>query len=101
MKKIDVQDKSQIKQLLYSNCVLAIKNDQCRSFGGFQLWWYDKRRDVCNCCESYWSDLRKRLAQYSLNQAARILWRKRACLFVRGKRLAEDRKLETVRHFYN
>lgn len=101
MKKIDVQDKSQIKQLLYSNSVLAIKDNQCRSFGGFQLWWYDKRLDVCNCYESCWSDLRKRLARYSLNQAAKILWRKRACLFMRGKSLAEDKKLEAVTQFYN
>ena len=46
MKKIDVEDKTQIKQLLYTGNVFGLRNDQFRSFGGFQLWWYDKQFDV-------------------------------------------------------
>lgn len=53
MKKIDVEGKFQIKQLVYSDCVLGTKGNQYSSFGGFQLWWYDKQRDICNCCQSH------------------------------------------------
>jgi hypothetical protein len=54
MKKISVEDRTQIKQLLYNGVVFGIKDDRYRSFGGFQLWWYDKQLDVCNRCESSW-----------------------------------------------
>ena len=93
MKKIDVEDKFQIKQSLYSDCVLGIRGNQYSSFGGFQLWWYDKQRDICNCCQSHWASIRKRIERHSLDRAAKILWRKRNSLFLRGKRLFEDKKL--------
>ncbi len=99
MKKIEIQNKAQIKQLLYTGNVLGIKNDQYRSFGGFQLWWYDKHLDICDCCESYWSDVRKRVHHYSLNRATRILWHNRHCLFLRNKHLPEDKKLAAIGHF--
>ena len=99
MRKIGIQNKAQIKQLLYTGNVLGIKNDQYRSFGGFQLWWYDKHLDICDCCESYWSDVRKRVHHYSLNRATRILWHNRHCLFLRNKHLPEDKKLTTIVHF--
>ena len=98
MRKIDVADKAQIKQLLYSKCILGIKDDKYLSFDGFQLWWYDKQRDVCNCCDSNWSDPRKKVRQYSLDKAAKILWQNRNSLFLRTKNLFEDRKLMTLGH---
>jgi hypothetical protein len=101
MKKISVEDKTQIKQLLYYGNVFGIKDDRYRSFGGFQLWWYDRQLDVCNCCESYWSDVRKRIQRCSLNKAAKILWHNRQSLFLRSKNLPEDRKLITIGNFEN
>jgi len=101
MKKIDVEDKFQIKQLLYSDCVLGVKNHRYRSFGGFALWWYDKQRDICSCCESGWSDLGRKVVHHSLDKAAKILWRYRRYLFLRGKRLSQGRKPINIGHFYN
>jgi len=98
MKKIKVEGKAQIKQLLYSEFVLGIKGEQYRAFGGFQLWWYDKQRGVCDCCESHWSDPRKKLIHYSLDKAAKILWRHRDCLYIRTKHLSEDKILEILEH---
>jgi hypothetical protein len=96
MRKINVEDKDQIKQLLYAGGVFGIKGDQYRSFGGFQLWWYDKQLDICSCCESYWSDGRKKVRHCSLNRAAKILWHKRDSLFLRSKHLPDDKKLVTI-----
>jgi len=93
MKRIGVEDKSQIKQLLYTQCVLGVKDDQYHSFNGFQLWWYDKQRDVCNCCQSNWTNVRKKVERHSLDKAAKILWHRRNSLFIRNKNLFEDRKL--------
>jgi hypothetical protein len=98
MKKIQVRDKTHIKQLLYAEWVLGIKDDRFRSFGGFQLWWFDKQRGVCDCCESRWSDPRKKLTHYSLDKAAKILWHNHHRLFVRTKHLSEDRKLQILEH---
>ena len=93
MKKISVEDKSRIKQLLYYGYVLGIKGDRYRAFGGFQLWWYDKQFDICNYCESRWSDGRKRIRRCSLDRAANILWHNRRSLYVRHKHLTEDKRL--------
>ncbi len=101
MKKINVEDKTQIKQLLYSGSVFGIKDDRYRSFGGFQLWWYDKQLDVCTCCESHWSDVRKRIQHCSLNRAAKILWYNRNSLFLRSKNLPEDKTLAAIGHSAN
>jgi len=101
MKKISVNDKTQIKQLLYMGSVFAIRDDQYRSFGGCQLWWYDKPFDVCRSCQSYWSDARKQVRNCSLDRAARILWHNRVALFVRHKQLHEDRRLAIVGHSEN
>jgi len=98
MKRIGVADKSQIKQLLYTECVLGVKDDQYHSFNGFQLWWYDKQRDVCNCCQSHWTNLRKKVERHSLDKAAKILWHKRNSLFLRKRNLFEDRKLMALAH---
>jgi hypothetical protein len=99
MKKISVEDKTQIKQLLYNGVVFGIKDDRYRSFGGFQLWWYDKQFDVCNRCESFWFDGRKRIRHYSLNRAAKILRHNRRSLYVRSRQLTDDKRLLAVGHF--
>jgi hypothetical protein len=98
MKKIQVKDKSHIRQLLYTECVLGIKDNQYKGFGGFQLWWYDKKRGVCDCCESHWLDHRKKLVHYKLDKAAKILWRHRDSLYVRSKHVSEDSGILTIEH---
>jgi hypothetical protein len=37
MRHIEVDNKFQIKQLLYCECVLGIRDNKYCSFGGFQL----------------------------------------------------------------
>ena len=98
MKRIDVKNREHIKQLLYAGSVLGIKNDEFSSFGGFQLWWYDKQRASCNCCQSHWSDRRKKLVHYSLDKAAKILWHRRRSLYVRRQHAPEDQTLEIIEH---
>lgn len=93
MKRITVDNKGQIKQLLYSEGVLGVRDDGCQAFGGFQLWWYDKQHDVCRCCRSRWADLRRQVQEHSLDQAAAILWHSRDQLFLRHRHLSDDRKL--------
>ena len=95
MKQISVADKTHIKQLLYSNLVLGVKDDKYRSFGGFQLWWYERERDVCFCCYSSWSDGRKKVEHHSLDKAAKMLWHGRKHLYVRSRQLIEDHGLHT------
>ena len=73
MKRINVSDRVQIKQLLYCDGVLAVKDDACPAFDGFELWWYDKKHDICQCCRSRWSDLRKHVEKYTLDHAASIV----------------------------
>ncbi|UCG49265.1 MAG: hypothetical protein JSU94_05670 [Phycisphaerales bacterium] len=96
MKKLDIQDKAGIRQLLYCGCVLGVKDDRYRSFGGFQLWWYEKEYDACYCCESHWSNVKTIVKRYSLDKAAKILWRSRYSLFVRRKNLARDKRLASL-----
>jgi hypothetical protein len=98
MKPIEVRDKAHIKQLLYGEHVLGVKGDEYRSFGGFQLWWYDKHRGVCDCCASGWSDARKRVTHYSLEKAAKILWHYRRVLYMRTKHADEDRGIQMMEH---
>ena len=98
MKQISVADKTHIKQLLYSNLVLGVKHDRYRSFGGFQLWWYERDRDTCLCCYSSWSDGRKRVEHYSLDKAAKTLWHARKHLYVRSRQLVEDNGLHAYEH---
>lgn len=101
MKRVAVNNRYDIKQLLYCDRVLGVKDDTYRSFGGFQLWWYDRQHDTCHCCESRWSDLRKRVEHWSLEKAARILWHKRNALFLRSKPFSEDHKLGKVAQLCN
>ena len=61
MRQIAVDDKLQIKELLYNDCVLGIRDDSCCAFGGFELWWYDKVHDVCLCCRSRWLKQKSRI----------------------------------------
>jgi hypothetical protein len=101
MKQISVNDRWQIKQLLYSENVLGVKDENCQAFGGFQLWWYDKRHNTCHCCRSHWVDLRRQISECSLDEAADALWRHRDALFVRSRQLSQDRKLLLVTQLCN
>jgi len=96
MRQITVNDKQQIKELLYSDCVLGIRDSSCYAFGGFELWWYDKEHGVCRCCRSRWADLRRSVEAHSLDRAAGLLWHNRATLFLRRKVLPEDRTLQIL-----
>ena len=96
MKKIDVSDKTHIKQLLYTGLALGVKNDSFSSFGGFQLWWYEKNCDICYSCHSSWTDGRKMVAHQSLDKAAKVLWHHRKSLFLRNRQIIEDQKLHTL-----
>ena len=98
MKKIQVRDKEHIKRILYDECVLGVKSEQYKGFGGFQLWWFDKGRGVCDCCESRWSDPRKKVLHYKLDKAAKILWRHRQTLYMRIKHVSEDSGIMTLEH---
>jgi len=98
MKPIEVRDKAQIKQLLYAEHVLGVKGDQYRSFGGFQLWWYDRHLGLCDCCQSCWSDSSKRVTHYSLDKAAKILWRHRDALYMRTRHADADRGIQLMEH---
>ncbi len=98
MKRISVEDRNQIKQLLYSGNVIGLRGDQFRSFDGFRLWWYDKQFDVCNRCESHWTDTRTKVRRCSLNRAAAILWHNRRSLFLRHRNLQDDQRLMAVRY---
>ena len=101
MRKISVEDKTQIKQLLYTGNVFGLRGDQFRAFGGFQLWWYEKQLDACNRSESHWVDVRRKVQRCSLIRAASILWHNRQSLFLRHKHLQEDQRLMAVGHFTN
>ncbi len=101
MKRITVSDKRQIKQLLYCEGVLGVKDDACPAFDGFELWWYDRQHDVCRCCRSRWSDLRRQVEGHSLDDAAAILWQSRNALFLRDRHLSEDHKLLHLNHLCN
>ena len=98
MRRIQARDKEHIRKLLYDECVLGIKGDQYKGFGGFQLWWYDNERGVCDCCESRWSDPRKRIAHYKMDRAVKILWRHRDSLFMRIKHVSEDSGILNLEH---
>ncbi len=101
MRQIEVENKFEIKHLLYCDCVLGIRDNRYCSFGGFQLWWYDKQRDICRCCHSRWSSIRKRIERYSLDKTAKILWRKRNSLFLRHRCLSQAKKLLALGHLCN
>jgi hypothetical protein len=76
--KIEVDNKMQIKQVLYADGVLGIKGEEYRAFGGFQVWWYDKKLGICHCAESHWTDTRKQTKTYRFEKAVKILWHKAA-----------------------
>ena len=98
MKPIEVKDRTHIKQLLYAEHVFAIKGDQFRGFGGFQLWWYDRHRGWCDSCDSHWSDPRKHVTHHSLDEAAKTLWHHRKSLYVRTKHVDEDPCIQALEH---
>ena len=101
MQRVTISDKRDIKQLLYGDCVLGVQDGTCQSFGGYQLWWYDRRRGMCQTCRSRWSDLRKTIERCSLDQAAKVLWHNRRSLFLRSRHFSEDRKLKRLAQLCN
>lgn len=101
MKPVTVNDREQIKQLLYCDGVLGVKDNTCPAFNGFELWWYDKQHDVCRRCRSRWTDLKKQVERHSLDHAAAILWQSRNALFLRDRHLSEDQKLLRLNHLCN
>ncbi|MBP7051139.1 MAG: hypothetical protein KBE65_09000 [Phycisphaerae bacterium] len=101
MKRIIVNHRVQIKQLLYCDRVLAVRDDACPAFGGFELWWYDKKHDICRRCRSHWSDRRRRIDAHTLDRAAAILWQSRDALYLRDRRLSDDHKLMQLNYLCN
>ena len=90
MKKIDVVDRAQIKQILRARGVLAIADKQYQRSGVLQLWWQNIEDGVCNRCESRWSDTR--IKRVNLNEALDALWRNRSFLYLRGKHLSNGHR---------
>jgi hypothetical protein len=86
MKKIDVMDRAQIKQILRSRGVLAIGDVQHQRSGAFQLWWHNTDDGVCNCCDTNRSESGAGIETVNLNEALKTLWRNRDSLFLCGKR---------------
>lgn len=91
MKKIEVKNKEQIKQLLYAGHILGIKDEQYHSFGGFQRWWYVKELDTCHSCKSHGpdgkekthgADGKEKIESCSLDKTAKILWHNHNTLFM-------------------
>jgi hypothetical protein len=101
MKRVTINDKRDIKQLLYGDYVLGVQDGTCPSFGGFQLWWYDRQHGLCQTCRARWSDLRKTVERCSLDQAAKILWQNRKALFLRNRHFSEDRRLRRLAQLCN
>ena len=97
MRKIKVDSKEHIKQLLYSSYVVGIKDDQFRSFGGFQRWWYDRALDVCHSCGSHWAEDEKEIESCSLKKAAKVLWHYRDSLFLYTKDLSKH-EISKIEH---
>ncbi len=96
MRRIDVADKTEIKQLLYCEHVLGVRDDRFQAFNGFQLWWYDRQNNLCGCSESSWLRGVTKVTHYTLDKAAKILWRNRRELFRRERLLRHDRKLRML-----
>ena len=85
MRKINIVDKTQIKQILSARGVLGIANGQYQGSGILQLWWHNMEDGVCNCCESRWSDPKRQVEHINLNEAPKTLWRNRSSLYLCGK----------------
>jgi len=85
MRKINIVDKTQIKQILRARGVLGIANSQDQGSGVLQLWWHNMEDGVCNGCESRWSDSRREVEHINLNEALKTLWRNRSSLYLCGK----------------
>ena len=85
MRKIDIADKAQIKQILRSRGVLGIANGQYQRSGVLQLWWFNMEDGVCNRCESRWPDTGRDIEPVNLNKSLKTLWRNRSSLYLCGK----------------
>ena len=85
MRKINVADRSQIKQILRARGVLGVADGQQQNSGVLQLWWHNTEDGVCDCCESRRTDPEGEPVHVNLNKALRILWRNRGSLYLCGK----------------
>jgi hypothetical protein len=90
--RIEVNNKQQIKQLLYSGCILAIKGSQFHSYGGFQMWWYDKKTDMCHIAESHWMDRRKQVKTCRFAKGVKTLWHNKRSLYLSTKHVTQYNK---------
>jgi len=97
MQKIEIENKLQIKQLLYSGCILGIKGSQFQGFGGFQLWWYDKQLGTCHFAESHWADRRRQVKDCRFNKAVQTLWSSRMSVFLSTKHIPPDNRPKVFR----
>ena len=91
MRQVTVNDRVDIKQLLCNDYILGIRSSSTYDSGGFELWWYDRQRDVCRCRRSRWSDFRRQIEEHSLDHAASLLWHNRDTLFLRHRVQSQDR----------
>ena len=96
MKKVTVKNKTEIKDLLNDGHILGIKDGQYSSFGGFQIWWYDRKLDVCHSCESHWVDRRKKVESYKPKKAAKVLWHNHNSLYLYTKHMSEEKRFQVL-----
>jgi hypothetical protein len=91
MQKISVKEKGRIRELLYDGYILAIKDDKF-SGGGFERWMFDKQTGKCHSCAAFWAGRQRRIRDYSLDKASKILWHHRKMLYIYTKELDEVEK---------
>ena len=85
MRKINVADKTQIKQILRARGVLGVMDGRQQESGVLQLWWHNREDGVCDCCRSRCPDSERETMHVNLNKALKILWRHRGSLYLCGK----------------
>ena len=98
MRKINVADRTQIKQILRARGVLGVADGQQQESGVLQLWWHNTEDGVCDCCESRWTDPERETVHVNLNKALRILWRNRGSLYLCGKYSHDGRAPQSWHH---
>ena len=91
MKKLTVKDKGRIRELLYDGFVLAIKDDKFAG-GGFERWTFDRQTCKCRSCAAFWADRKRKIRNYNLNRATKVLWHHRNSLYIYTKELNENKR---------
>jgi hypothetical protein len=89
VRQITVNDRTDIRELLCNDYIVGVRSS-CDAFGSFELWWYDRQRDICRCRRSVWHDFRRQIEEHSLDRATSLLWHNRGTLFLRHRRLTQD-----------